>query len=466
MMVVQRRRELAGRSSAKRGENSVSHDAISADRRCKRPRITNRRTNLAEEIEQSRRLPLALVENMARVGLFRLRVPRAIGGEETDPMTLVRVVEEISRADGAARWSVALSGEYGIFGGLLPEASAREIYGSDPDVRTAGTLRASGTARVIEGGYRVTGRWQLGSGCQHSKWLVGGCQIMDGNEPRLRPNGSPVTRILFVPADECEIIDTWHSIGLRGTGSHDYAVADVFVPADHSFSFREPPVDPGPLYAMPTIALFCTALAAVSLGIARHAIDILLDLAQTRTSRGGALREDTTMQAHVGQSEALLRSGRAFLYEALDEAWQVVKSGRTLSPLQRAMLWVSSTHAAHAAKEATELMFSAGSSASPYSALWLERCVRDIQCGRSAYLCHARELSTRRSSWEDGLGLGWRDMHRTALSTDTQQMSKNIPAKSGNQQNKQHFTPPEHSRASPGILVPAIWNTPVTELLV
>jgi hypothetical protein len=266
MMVVQRRRELAGRSSAKRGENSVSHDAISADRRCKRPRITNRRTNLAEEIEQSRRLPLALVENMARVGLFRLRVPRAIGGEETDPMTLVRVVEEISRADGAARWSVALSGEYGIFGGLLPEASAREIYGSDPDVRTAGTLRASGTARVIEGGYRVTGRWQLGSGCQHSKWLVGGCQIMDGNEPRLRPNGSPVTRILFVPADECEIIDTWHSIGLRGTGSHDYAVADVFVPADHSFSFREPPVDPGPLYAMPTIALFCTALAAVSLG--------------------------------------------------------------------------------------------------------------------------------------------------------------------------------------------------------
>jgi indole-3-acetate monooxygenase len=212
---------------------------------------------------------------------------------------------------------------------------------------------------------------------------------MDGNEPCLRPDGSPVTRILFLPADECEIIDTWHSIGLRGTGSHDYAVADVFVPGDRSLSFREPPVDRGPLYAMPTIALFCTALAAVSLGIARHAIDILLELAQTKTtsrSRGGALRDDATMQAHVGQAEAPLRSGRAFLYEALDEAWQVVKSGQVLSPPQRAMLWLSSTHAANAAKQATELMFSAGSSASAYSALGLERCVRDIHAA-AQHIC-------------------------------------------------------------------------------
>jgi alkylation response protein AidB-like acyl-CoA dehydrogenase len=344
---------------------------------------------LAGEIERSRRLPLPLVENMARAGLFRLWIPRALGGEETDPMTLVRVVEEISLADGAAGWCVALNGEYGVFGGYLPADTAREIYGRDPNVRTAGAFRASGNARVVEGGYRVTGRWQLGSGCQHSTWLVGGCRIMDGTEPRLRPDGTPVTRILFFPAQDCEIIDTWHSIGLRGTGSHDYAVADVFVPADCSLSFREPPVEPGPLYAMPTIALFGAGLAAVSLGIARHSIDIVLELAQTKTtgrSRGGSLREDATMQIQMGQAEALLHSGRAFLYEALGDVWQIVQSGQTPNPAQRATLWLASTHAATASKQATELMFSAGSSASPYSSFGLERCVRDVHAA-AQHIC-------------------------------------------------------------------------------
>lgn len=344
---------------------------------------------LAGEIEQSRRIPQPLLDNMANAGLFRLWIPRSIGGEETDPMTLVRVVEEISRADGATGWCMALGGEYGVLGGYLPADAAREIYGCDPNVRTAGAFRPSGNAMVVDGGYRVSGRWQLGSGCQHSKWIVGGCRIMDGNEPRLRPDGTPVTRILFFPADECEIIDTWHSIGLRGTGSHDYAVDDVFVPANRSLSFREPPVEPGPLYAMPTIALFGTALAAVSLGIARHAIDILQALAQTRTtarSRGGSLGEDATMQANMGQAEALLRSARAFLYEALGDAWRAVTSGQALSIGQRAALWLASTHAAAAAKQATELMFTAGGSASPFASFGLERCVRDIHAA-AQHIC-------------------------------------------------------------------------------
>jgi len=182
------------------------------------------------------------------------------------------------------------------------------------------------------------------------------------------------------PAAECEILDTWHSIGLRGTGSHDYAVADVFVPTNRSLSLREPPVEQGPLYALPTIAIFGALLAAVPLGIARHAIDILVELAGTKLAARSRklLREDVTMQANLGRAEALLRSGRAFLYGALEEAWQVVSEGSTLSLAQRATLWLASTHAANTAKEATELMFSAGGSASPYVSSGLERCVRDI----------------------------------------------------------------------------------------
>ena len=132
----------------------------------------------AEEIEQSRRLPLPLVEAMAQAGLFRLWIPRALGGEEVDPMTLVRVVEEVSRADGAAGWCMAIGGELGALGGYLPADAAREIYGSDPHVRTAGQFQPSGDAVVEDGGYRVTGRRPLGSGCQHSSWIVGGCRMI------------------------------------------------------------------------------------------------------------------------------------------------------------------------------------------------------------------------------------------------------------------------------------------------
>ena len=184
-------------------------------------------------------------------------------------------------------------------------------------------------------------------------------------------------RLMFFPASSCEFLDTWHSIGLRGTGSRDYAGTDLFVPAARSLSFREPPSAPGPLYALPTIALFGTVLAAVPLGIARHAIDILTELAGTKiaTRSQQALREDATMRGDLGRAEALLRSGRAFLYEALDQAWQVVTAGETLSVTQRATMWLASTHATNVAKQATELMYSAGGATSAYTSSGLERSV-------------------------------------------------------------------------------------------
>ena len=200
---------------------------------------------------------------------------------------------------------------------------------------------------------------------------------MDDDQPRLMPDGRPLVRLLFFPATDCEILDTWRSIGLRGIGSHDYTVTDVFVPAARSMSFREPPVEPGPLYAMPTIALFAPVLAAVGLGITRHAIDILLELARTKVASRSwqSLREDATMQASLGQGEALLRSGRAFLYETLGEAWAVVSAGQRLNVSKIARLWLASTHAATTAKQT---MFTAGGSASPDESTGLERCMRDI----------------------------------------------------------------------------------------
>jgi hypothetical protein len=167
---------------------------------------------------------------------------------------------------------------------------------------------------------------------------------------------------LLFPESEREIIDTWDSIGLRGTGSHDYAVDNIYVPAEHSLSLQEPPVAPGPLYSLPFIAVACTAIAAVAFGIAHHAIDILISLAgSTVAVRTRQVRsEDALLQDSVGRAVALVSSARAFLFEALGEAWGVACSGNALSITQRATLWLAATHAATSAKQAAELMVTFG----------------------------------------------------------------------------------------------------------
>jgi indole-3-acetate monooxygenase len=335
----------------------------------------------AEEGERTRRLPLPLVEAIAQAGLFRLWIPRAFGGEEMDAMTFVEVVEAISRVDGSTGWCLMIGGCYGVFGGYLPAQAAREIYGSDARVISGGTFRPFGRAVPVDGGFRVTGRWPLGSGCHHCTWIVGNCVIFDGEQPKQRADGTPSTRLLFFPAADCEIIDTWQSAGLRATGSNDYAIADLFVPSDHSLSFREPPVQQGTLYSLPTLGLFAAAIAAVPLGIARHAIDIFSELAGVKVAARSrqTLNQHAMLQADLGRAEALVRSSRAFLYETLGEAWKVAASGQALSIVQRATLWLAATHATSTATQAVDLMFSAGGSSSVYASTGLERCLRDIR---------------------------------------------------------------------------------------
>jgi alkylation response protein AidB-like acyl-CoA dehydrogenase len=183
---------------------------------------------------------------------------------------------------------------------------------------------------------------------------------------------------MFFPAADAEVIDTWDAAGLRGTGSHDYAVTDVFVPAERSLSFREPPVESGPLYALPLIAYGSLCVAAVPLGIARHAIDVLAELAGVKTSSASRtlLREHALGQRDLGRAEALVGAGRAYLYQTLDEAWQTVCAGRALSDQQRARLWLAGTHATTCAIEAVDLMFSAGGATAVYATSPLERCLR------------------------------------------------------------------------------------------
>jgi alkylation response protein AidB-like acyl-CoA dehydrogenase len=265
----------------------------------------------ADENERARRLSLPLVSAMAETGLFRLWRPRSLSGAEVDAASALRVIEAVSRIDGAPGWCLAVHGNGSLPSGYLPKEGAREIFGRDPDVLVAGTWPPLGEAVVVDGGYRATGRWPFASGCQHAQWLQAGCRIIDPGGPRLLPDGSPVARILFFPAADCEILDTWHTAGMRGTGSHDFTIKDVFVPTEHTLSFREPPVEKGPFYALPTLGLSAAAIAAVSLGIARHAIHILSAVAGVKVAMRSqrVLSQHAALQADLGRAEGLLRAG-------------------------------------------------------------------------------------------------------------------------------------------------------------
>jgi indole-3-acetate monooxygenase len=234
-----------------------------------------------DESERDRRLPAIVLSAMHEARLFRMYVPVEYGGLETDPITSMQVVEAIAEADAATAWNLMIGATYGIWAAFLPEAGAREIYGTN-DAVVAGALRASGIAHAIAGGYRVSGRWAFASGIDHCAWWNGGCVVYEDGAPRPTDTGVPQTVLVFFPATDGERIDTWDTGGLRGTGSHDYAVRDLFVPAERAFAFDASPRVPGLLYRLPCQALLDNAMAAIPLGIARTAIDTLIELAATK----------------------------------------------------------------------------------------------------------------------------------------------------------------------------------------
>ena len=222
----------------------------------------------------------------------------------------------------------------------------------------------------------------------HSNWLMAGCRILDGDSPRLTASGAPLGKLMFLPRAEGHVLDTWYTGGLRGTGSHDFEVKDVVVPASRSVRFADPPVERGPLYSFPAISLFATLIASVSLGIARHALEAFKELAGVKkpTSSQELLRASPVAQSQLGEAEGLLRAGRAFLFESLAGAWEVARRGEPLSWEERGLLWLSATQAATQALQAVDIVYRAGGASSVYASTQLERCSRDIRTA-SQHLC-------------------------------------------------------------------------------
>ncbi len=335
----------------------------------------------ADETERDRCLAQPVVEALRAAGLYSLYTPRSLGGPEVPIATALRVVEELARADGATGWNVMLTCDAGVLSGFVAEDAARAIFAASPTPIVAGALNPLGRLRRVEGGYLVNGRWPFGSGCQQADWFAGNGVLLDDEGMVRRPDGVPETRLAWMSAADVKILDTWRTAGLRGTGSHDWTVRDLFVPEGRALRLDpERPFEPGALYAFPLFCTLAVSKAAVALGIARHAIDALVELAQAKTPTGqtSLLRERATVQADVARAEALVRSARAFLYQTVDEVWADVAAGRRATPEQRALLRLAAVDGVQQAAQAVDLMYNAGGATSIYETSPLERCFRDV----------------------------------------------------------------------------------------
>ncbi|MBV9600458.1 MAG: hypothetical protein JOZ87_26915 [Chloroflexi bacterium] len=314
---------------------------------------------------------------MADARIFREMVPRVAGGDELDPITTLDVVECISRMDGSAGWLAMIGSGGGFLTGYLETDVARAMF-AEPMACLCGNIGAAAArAARVPGGYRVTGRWPFVSGCEHATWLGGNALLFDGDEQRFNADGTPRTRIMLFPRDSARIVDTWSATGLRATGSHDVAVADLFVPEERSLWWSDGPKQPGPLYP---VRFMVITHAAHALGIARAAIDALVELAEHKqpTRSTALLRELPQLQHNLAQAEALVQAARAFMWEITAEVWEVVCGGQPATLRHRGLLRLAMTHAVQSAAQAVDLVWAAAGSSPVYTSSPLERCFRDI----------------------------------------------------------------------------------------
>ncbi len=339
-----------------------------------------------EEIERGRRLPLHLVDALKQAGVFRMTMPRAWGGAELDPLSQLRIIEVLSAADASVGWCVMIGCDSGYLSGFLDQQVAREMY-PDLDAVTASSLIPRGRAVKVKGGYRVSGRWPFSSGCQHSAWIIGGCLVYDdGDQPRLRPNGVPETRQCYLPAEAVSILDTWYTTGLRGSGSHDFTVSACFVPEERTYSYQELKFyRSGSLYRFPLNILF--KFAAVPLGVARAALDALIEVGQQPsrlTAIGGqaapprALRDEEFVQDAVGRAAAMLGAARAYLFCTIGDLWETLEAGREVSLRQRTDFQMVHTQVFVMCTETVELLYKARGGSAVYTSNVLDRCLRDV----------------------------------------------------------------------------------------
>jgi len=321
----------------------------------------------AYEGDEQRRLPAPVVEALKDAGVLRMCVPEAYGGPQVDPPTMLRVIERIARADGAAGWCTMIASTTSLLSHYVEPARAKEIWGPSRNV-SGGVFARNGVATKVDGGYRVTGRWLWGSGTQHCDWITGGA------------SGDGYSGSMWFTPDQVTFHDTWYTSGLRGTGSLEYSVDEAFVPDDLA---SQPQVTgslvDSPLGAFPDMTLLAIGVAAAGLGIGRHALDAIVELGTEKKPQFSqrTIAQSGVAQAELARAEAALRSARAFLFDEVSSAWETAASGGRVDVASRGRMRLAGANAAEAAVKAADTAYTLGGGTSIFEHSPLQRCLRD-----------------------------------------------------------------------------------------
>ncbi|HEX4189217.1 MAG TPA: acyl-CoA dehydrogenase family protein [Solirubrobacteraceae bacterium] len=360
-----------------------SHEFVPPELRATVERAAELARADADACERARALTPALVEELRATGLMRAGAPSALGALEAPPAAILGAAESIAAGDASAGWCVSIAATSSLLSAYLPELGAEEVFG-DPSSIAAGVWAPRGRAVPADGGVRVSGRWSFCSGISHSRWLFAGCVLDDG---RADADG-PALRVVGIPVAELEVLDTWHTSGLRATASHDALAHDVLVPEHRILSLMDggPRVD-APLYRFPIFGFFALSIAAAALGNARGAISDLVELAGAKTAQGSSrvLAERQATQAGVAEAEARLRAARALYYEAILQAWGAAQSDRQVGEQLRLGLRLAATHAVRSSAEVARSMYDLGGGSAIYDDSPLQRRFRDAHAATAHF---------------------------------------------------------------------------------
>ncbi len=335
----------------------------------------------ASEIERRRELPTGLRTALIEEGFFRLLLPRSLGGAELLPAIFVQVIEAIAKADASAAWCLNQTSGCSMIAAYLDPAAAREIFGMPDGILAWGP--GPGEARAVRGGYRVSATFSFASGSHDASWLGAHLAITEADGTlRPGPDGKPLVHTLLFPKAKAAMTDIWHVVGLRGTGSDQYAVSDLFVPDTHCVARDESATrhEEGLLYRFSSLQLYSSGFAGVAMGIARATLDAFVELARDKIPRGGrrTLRDNNVVQSQVAQAEARLGAARAHLLGSLEEITAAVAQSGRLTLDQRMAIRLASTFAIHQARDAVDTAYHAAGATAIFEANPFERRFRDI----------------------------------------------------------------------------------------
>jgi indole-3-acetate monooxygenase len=326
-----------------------------------------------EAMQTQRRMSPDTAAALAHAGVFQMLVPKAVGGLECTPLEIIQTIESLAKIDASVAWCVMIGATSSLYSAYLPVELAQPIYGARSTI-TGGVFAPMGTAVLDGDHYLVNGHWRWASGSQNCTWLSGGCIVMK--------NGVPTQRAMIFPAASAELIDTWHTMGLRGTGSGDMKVSNLRVPKALSVSLMtDKPHAAGALYAFPAFGLLAMGIAAVACGNALAVLnEFRHDGATLKT--GGArksLAERATVQTEFAQVTAELKAARAFMMDELAQSWEAAQAQGQISLEGRAGLRLAATHLTRVAANVCRRVHDMSGGVAVFSGNVLERRLRDAQ---------------------------------------------------------------------------------------